>query len=171
MSTRGYYGILKKGKLKGTYNHFDSYPSGLGVKIVEQLNNIEGDKIKKLSEAYNYIKMVKADSKPSAKAKKLCLELGAYDKLVSNQSIDDWYCLLRNTQGNILCYVDKVLPYMINNNDFLEDELFCEWAYILDLDEKKFKVYINGIKDLVQEQDLLNIDLDQLLSLEQCDEE
>ena len=40
MSTRGYMGIKKKGQLKGQYNHFDSYISGLGKDIIEALNNI-----------------------------------------------------------------------------------------------------------------------------------
>ena len=42
MSTRGYYGIKKKGELKGSYNHWDSYPSGLGKDLVDELNMYTG---------------------------------------------------------------------------------------------------------------------------------
>mgnify|MGYP003597081739 CR=1 FL=1 len=38
MSTRGAWGIKKGDKLIVQYNHFDSYPTGLGEQIVEDLN-------------------------------------------------------------------------------------------------------------------------------------
>jgi hypothetical protein len=34
MGTRGILGFITKGVRKGTYNHFDSYPSGLGDAII-----------------------------------------------------------------------------------------------------------------------------------------
>jgi hypothetical protein len=35
MGTRGILGFITKGVRKGTYNHFDSYPSGLGDAIIK----------------------------------------------------------------------------------------------------------------------------------------
>ena len=31
--------------------------------------------------------------------------------------------------------------FMIDNEDFLKDSLFCEWAYIINLDTNKLEVY------------------------------
>jgi hypothetical protein len=35
MGTRGLYAIVYRGKTYVFYNHFDSYPSGLGVQLVK----------------------------------------------------------------------------------------------------------------------------------------
>lgn len=35
MGTRGAYGFYKDGQNKLTYNHFDSYPEGLGNTVVD----------------------------------------------------------------------------------------------------------------------------------------
>jgi len=35
MGTRGILGFITKGVRKGIYNHFDSYPSGLGDAIIK----------------------------------------------------------------------------------------------------------------------------------------
>jgi hypothetical protein len=40
MGTRGYYVFLFNGVYYVYYNHFDSYPSGLGLQIVEELSKI-----------------------------------------------------------------------------------------------------------------------------------
>ena len=55
-----------------------------------------------------------------------------YDGSVASQSVEDWYCLLRNAQGNPDVYKNG-LKYMIDNQDFIYDSLFCEYAYIINL--------------------------------------
>lgn len=37
MSTRGVVGYYKNGNLKVTFNHFDSYPSGLGESVKQYI--------------------------------------------------------------------------------------------------------------------------------------
>lgn len=39
MGTRGKIGFVQKGVRKGVYNHFDSYPSGLGDDIIKFILN------------------------------------------------------------------------------------------------------------------------------------
>lgn len=165
MSTRGYLGLKKNGELKGMYNHFDSYPSGLGVYIIETLNGIDsGDRINVLNETYDFIQLVDEDSKPTKEQIKLCKDSGVANFVVSTKSEDDWYCLLRGTQGNLKLYIDKVIPYMLDGNDFISDTLFCEWYYIINLDTKKLEVWENdweakkGIKRV--ELSLTNDELD-----------
>jgi hypothetical protein len=43
MSTRGFVGYKKNKKIKGWYNHFDSYPTGLGEEVFEKclIHNVE----------------------------------------------------------------------------------------------------------------------------------
>lgn len=138
MGTRGLIGIRIGQKDFLTYNHFDSYPDGLGNDVVEFVRkNIK--KLPKLKEKALQMRFVKEDSKPDAatiaKAKKLkLLDLG-----VGSQSADDWYCVLRGAQGNIGAYLD--LGVMTDSNDFALDSLFCEYAYILNFDTDEIEFY------------------------------
>ena len=54
---------------------------------------------------------------------------------------EGWYSLLRDTQGRLEAYRDTDLPFMIDNKDFMQDSLFCEWAYIYNLDKGILEVY------------------------------
>ena len=67
---------------------------------------------------------------------------GFADLGVSSQSSNDWYCLLRNVQGaDALPYIlDGTLSHLTDNVDFEEDELFCEWAYFIDREQKVLTV-------------------------------
>lgn len=59
---------------------------------------------------------------------------------MSGMRYEDWYCLLRNTQGDLRHY-HKGIEHMIDSQEFLADSLFCEWAYIMNLDDQQFEVY------------------------------
>lgn len=50
MGTRGYYVFRYKNKWYVFYNSFDSYPCGLGQDIVNELRNIDWEKVKTLIE-------------------------------------------------------------------------------------------------------------------------
>lgn len=167
MSTRGYYGIRKNGELKGTYNHWDSYPSGLGKDLVETINKIKKeDRIKVLSDTFDYIELVDDDIPPTKEQQDMCLQANIVDLSVGGCSLDEWYCLLRKTQGDLGVYVNRVIPYMENGNDFVDDSLFCEWAYIINLDADKFEVIYGYEGRCKKEFDLLNLDLKKVLKLE-----
>ena len=48
MSTRGLYGIRRGGVDKCIYNHYDSYPEGLGDKIISLCKNVDEGSLSKL---------------------------------------------------------------------------------------------------------------------------
>lgn len=155
MSTRGYMGIQKKGELKGQYNHFDSYIEGLGKDIINTLNSIpKEDLIRKLNEVYDNITLVDEDDKPTREIIDYAVKNGLYDSNVSNRSTDDLYCLLRGTQGRLDLYL-KGLKYMLNGNDFLKDDIFCEYGYVINLDENTLDIYTCG--KLNYQADLLDL--------------
>ena len=136
MSTRGAIGFEKDGNKKITYNHFDSYPTGLGVQVAEfvRTNDIEDMRF-----YFDKIKMVKPDSKPSK------ANIQQYQRFldmnVSDKTPTDWYCLLRHSQGDLNVYLHGGVTHMIDNHDFLNDSLFCEWAYIVNLDNETLDIY------------------------------
>ncbi len=135
MGTRGAYGFRFEGKDKVTYNHYDSYPDELGTHTLSYAANTGIEKMKKLA---SRIVMIDSNSTPSStliERYKLVADIG-----VAGMKYEDWYCLLRNTQGDLRHY-HKGIEHMIDSHEFLTDSLFCEWAYIINLDEQQFEVY------------------------------
>lgn len=135
MSTRGAYGFRVDGIDKITFNHFDSYPEGLGQTIVDFLRKTPREE---LVQAARRIVLVNEDSRPSSEQIAECRKFA--DLSVGRQTIDSWYCLLRQAQGKPQAYTNG-LRYMIDNRDFLADSLFCEWAYVMNLDDNVLEVY------------------------------
>lgn len=139
MSTRGLIGFRHNGQDFLTYNHSDSYPECLGVEalaLTKSLIKEPGLKwVRKMLEA---VKTVAPDSaKPTPEDIQALQEYT--NTCVGEQSEEDWYCLTRGLQGDL----KEMLKcgYMLVNNDFIYDSLFCEYAYIINLDEEVLEVY------------------------------
>jgi hypothetical protein len=136
MGTRGAYGFYKDGVNKITYNHYDSYPSCLGHSMIEF---VQDNSDENLNAIFDKIEMVEESSTPTEEQKKECEKWTSL--AVSSQSTDDWYCLLRNAQG-VPEEFNKGLKFMTNGEGFLRDSLFCEHAYVLNLDTKELEYYV-----------------------------
>ena len=135
MGTRGAYGFHKGGVDKITYNHFDSYPTGLGADVAEFIKDHTDEE---MNEIFDRIVMVKSGDMPSAEQVDECIAY--YQRGVSMNTPDEWYGLLRGAQGNLEAHA-KGLRYMIDNADFLKDSLFCEWGYVINLDKGVLEIY------------------------------
>ncbi len=158
MSTRGYLGIKKRGELKGQYNHFDSYFDGLGRYIVSTLNKFKrkGNLLEVLNNTFDNIVLVDDNNKPTKEQQDYCIEHSLVDLNVSSKDLEDWYCLLRETQGNLELYLNGC-KYMYNGNEFLKDKLFCEYAYIINLDTNKLDIYSCGDSNLICSRSLYSL--------------
>jgi len=135
MSTRGLWGFYSNGITKATYNHCDSYPDGLGKTVLEFIKKHSATELK---EVFEKIKMIGSDHKPTKE------DIEKYSKYfnenVNNGSFEDSYALLRETQGEPDVYFSG-LDVMIDNINFIKDSLFCEWAYIINLDNNCLEIY------------------------------
>lgn len=136
MGTRGLWGFRKDGKDKLTYNHFDSYPDCLGHTIIEFLKKHTK---KELEDIAKRIVLVDEDKLATAEAMVLCKKY--CDTGVSTQQITDWYCLLRGAQGCPEAYADG-LRFMIDDAEFIKNSLFCEYAYIINLDDNVLEYWV-----------------------------
>jgi hypothetical protein len=141
MGTRGLVGFTADDKNKFAYNHFDSYPDGLGDDVVTFINTQLLPKIDldhtAVFNSIKAIKMIQEGDKPTAEDIK---RLEPYTDLnVSRQSTEDWYCLLRQTQGDIASILN--CGYMIDGESFISDSLFCEYAYVINLDTNMLECY------------------------------
>jgi hypothetical protein len=139
MGTRGFLGFVLQDKEYITYNHYDSYPSGLGDSVLQWLraeveNGQAGlDSIRQRVAALQLITNEDAEPTPEEAAR-----LAEYADL-SVSTGEDWYSLLRNTQGDPEAILTS--GYMIDGHSFPLDSLFCEWGYLVDLDRASFDVY------------------------------
>lgn len=145
MGTRGLWAIRKGGKDKAAYNHWDSYPTGLGDEVI---NFIKRMGVAKLNNLFDLIVTVDEDSSPTKEQIGICKRNGWYDKSVSSGSDHEWYCLLRNLQGNFKDYEkaqQSATPiFMIQRIDFIRDSIFCEYAYIINLDNNTLEYYVGA---------------------------
>ncbi len=143
MSTRGLYGLRKNGIDKYTYNHFDSYPSGLGRNVLEFC--AEND-VNKLSKLFNNIELVYKNETPTKDQIDICKREEWADFSVSSGRDDEWYCLLRHLQGNFKEYSKAIendkKVFMTNDAHFIKDSLFCEYAYIINLDDEVLEFFV-----------------------------
>lgn len=135
MGTRGAVGFRANKQDKVTYNHFDSYPSGLGSDVI---SFIRSHSFEEIQNAAKNIQMVDTSIEPTPQQIKDCMPWT--DLSVSNQSTSDWYCLLRNAQGDLGAF-KKGLKYMLDSKDFVLDSLFCEYAYIINTDNNTLEFY------------------------------
>lgn len=139
MGTRGFTGFRIGGVNKIAYQQFDSYPDGVGAEVVTQLRSmiqaVGVDGIRKLA-----TDLKKAEGKPTEEQIIALQKAGYVDLQVSTQKTDDWYCLLRKTQGS---------PYDIlqagifeDSEYFAADSLFCEHGYLINLDDEKLEYFV-----------------------------
>lgn len=138
MGTRGAMGVRIDGVDKIAYNHFDSYPSGLGDSILADVNELMRDPgldgMRRLARDLRVV-----DESTEATAAEQARFSRFMDSGVGSKSPADWYVLLRELQGEFKDTLQAGV--MIDGHTFLTDSLFCEWAYIVNLDESTFEVY------------------------------
>jgi hypothetical protein len=143
MSTRGILGFRISETDKVSYNHSDSYPDGLGIQVLGFIREVDDVELKEIAER---IELINEDIPPTAEQIKICKEAGTVDLNVSTRSEKDWYCLLRNAQGDLESYRKTAenpspLPFMVDSSGFMTDSLFCEWGYIINIDTGNLEIY------------------------------
>jgi hypothetical protein len=120
-----------------SYNHSDSYPACLGVEMAKFVLRIMGPflaKYKKLAEKLVLVDDSKAPTPEQIK------KLSKYaDTGVATGKLTDWYCLLRNCQGDPMATLES--GYMRDAAENVADSMDCEWAYIVNFDTGKLEVY------------------------------
>jgi len=139
MSTRGATGFVANGKWYVTYNHSDSYPEYLGMHVLSFCKAVTNWKY--LKTLVEKVTLVDIHNKPT---QDLIDKYSSYsDTSVNKQTLEDWYCLLHDLQGEKILYEIALgnVEHMIDGHTFLADSLFCEWAYIVDLDNLTLNVY------------------------------
>lgn len=132
MSTNGTIGIKLGGKTIRTYNHSDSYPSWLGMRVAEFVRETDATVVK--AQIAN-LRFVAEDSAPTAEELALFQNAGIHQNVSAGT---DWYATLRGLQGNLAGYlVLGIWP----NWSWGDNQ---EWGYIVDYDDLSIQITRGG---------------------------
>lgn len=129
MSTRGFIGFVADGVEKIAYNHCDSYPEGVGLVVLRWLREVRdtGD-LDGLAAAVRDLRVVRVDSTATAE------EVGRYERYAHPMGagpVDDWYRLLRRTQGDPTLILEAGV--IVDASGFPNDPA-NKWGYVVDAD-------------------------------------
>jgi hypothetical protein len=140
MGTRGAFGFIVNEQEKIAYNHFDSYPEGKGIEVLRWLREADLDDVRR---RVADLLVVDPESSPTPEDIE---RLRQYANMhvggpASGTPLEQatWYQLLRETQGDLTLILQAGV--IEDGHTFPLDSLFCEWAYIVDLDKNRFEVY------------------------------
>jgi hypothetical protein len=155
MGTRHLTMVVHKEETKiAQYGQWDGYPEGQGVTILTFLRSKE--RVKKLTNKLKDVRFSNDDDQK--KMQDFMNKLGCPDGWMTQTQADKYHraypYLSRDIGGKILELVanskDKEIVLQ-DSTDFAGDSLFCEWAYVVDLDNRKLEVYTGFNKEPLAE--------------------
>lgn len=137
MGTRGFIGFVVDGTEKIAYNHFDSYPDGLGKDVLSWLTATHSSTGEPVDLA-RALRVVPPDSEPTDED---IARLAPFTNRGVGERRDrpDWYQLLRETQGDPAAMLRAGV--IEDAGQFPTDSLFAEWGYVVDFDAGVFEAY------------------------------
>lgn len=140
MGTRNLTAVIKQGKpVIAQYGQWDGYPEGQGTTIYEFVKHAGISRlVANLDKAY-----WASEDELKAIYSKYQSEEGWMTMEESKAFGEAYPSLSRDTCAEILEVVASATERvpLVNEMDFLQDTLFCEWAYVIDLDVHTLKVY------------------------------
>jgi hypothetical protein len=163
MGTRGLLGIVIDGQLKAWYNHYDSYPSGLGQAVSSAIGEILSGPRKKakwlrlarelvsvpLEDSERPCSEILAETQWAKTRKTLEKRLDAEKKREKkpweskSKAIEPDSATVQQavsgTTGNLLAALANGVT--LDEAGFAADGLFCEWGYVVNFDDEKLEVY------------------------------
>jgi hypothetical protein len=122
------------GETKAGYVHFDSYPSGLGADMLEWLRENYAK-----PETYAAVQALKVVDDSSTPTPEQIEALKQYANTnVSTKQLNEWYVLLRETQGDPADTLAAGYTYGANRVEKYRLGYFGEYTYVADFDAKEF---------------------------------
>ncbi len=118
MTTRGVFGFKKDNKLKVSYIRFDAYIDSFGEDAFSFIQNIGS--VFFLEKIFSKIELLDETTSGTD-------ELDLVYEQFNNMSLFNFF--VKNNPVK-----------MLDDKEFLMDSLFCEYGYIVDLDEKVFVI-------------------------------
>ena len=147
MGTRNLTCVYLNGEFKvAQYGQWDGHPDGQGRTILDFLDNVNYGEFRKKISNLHFI-----TDDEQKELDNFFEEIGSKDGWLdleqSKKYQEKYYHLSRDRGAEILKLImeDKV-PFLENQIEFAKDSLFCEWCYIIDIDQDILEVYIGSNK-------------------------
>lgn len=136
MGTSGNMAFVADGKTKAGYVHFDSYPSGLGADVLDWLHEALNEQTGKALTQVRNLVVVNDETTPTPEQIEALKRYA--NTRVSSKQLDEWYVLLRETQGDPAATLEagymygdtKIEPYRLG--------YFGEYTYVVNFDKRTF---------------------------------
>lgn len=142
MGDRCAIGFQSNQEIKATYSHWGSHPSQNGKKISDFLSQLSAEQLSRLKSRARDIQWVSAKNAPSPDEIKRYKPFAGFKEVYPGK-LDDWFFLLHKTQGvaGLVYLLTGQLDHFVDNTNFLNDSLMCEWGYIINFDAHTLDVY------------------------------
>jgi len=144
MGTRNLTMVISNGETKvAQYGQWDGYPSGNGVVVLDFLSTNNLDDFKKKLSKVKFMNGSK-EKEINKWLKTIGCENGWMTMDQSKLYQEKYPYLTRDNGAKILQMImdgteDEI--WITDSTDFAADSLFCEWAYLVDLDKNVLEVY------------------------------
>lgn len=142
MSTRGFIGMTSADRTLITYNHYDSYPTYLGVQMAKFVRSADLDAA---AQKFMALTPVDESGKPSPEQLADLKKRGFWQDVSAG---DDWYAALRGAQGSLLEYLEAGYIPAMSAEVIRKSDIWIEWGYVVDLDARELKIYEAGEEGL-----------------------
>ena len=140
MGTRNLTAVMLNGEYKvAQYGQWDGYPDGQGLRCLEFLRDkCDMDAFTDAVKNVSFCTTEEID----ALLQGYGVDEDGYMKMIDyDRFSNDYPELSRDTGAGILEIIQKKrgAVRLRNNIDFAADSLFCEWAWVIDLDDQSFE--------------------------------
>lgn len=140
MGTRHLIGAVIDGDFKiAQYGQWDGYPSGQGLGVLEFLRTVD------LPDFKEQVRGLRWATQADEQAMDDALGTGGSSWITMEQADElrrNYPAMSRDTGSSILTLVaDGDVQVVRDSRSFALDSLFCEWAYVIDLDRDVLEVY------------------------------
>lgn len=144
MGTRNLTVVIQKSKPKiAQYGQWDGYPEGQGVVVLDFLRKAQLDKFKEKLKKTKFIN--RAKQKEINEFAESIGSKNGWMTLEQSAKYQAKYPLLTRDNGasilELIYESEEPENWIHNSYSFGTDSVFCEYAYVIDLDTMKFEVY------------------------------
>lgn len=142
MQTRGLAGFYHLDDLQMIYQNNNAEPEKLGVTLLEETKAYTMPRLMKghLEDISERLERVSENTLVNERRDLVQHIRRRLPNEMQNPDATDIYELFQPFQGTLQPYLEKTLTSFPDATDFIRDSKFCQWAYVLNLENTSFDI-------------------------------